>query len=418
MKFFFGYPFSKVITTGPTDRQVREILWSEIAAANRGALIDLGGSLIKQKWEIQRDWFALGFTTSDHDPSAAQGFHAPYVMVVLDEAVGISREVREALSGNLSSGYVAKQVEIGNPTDPQCAFADECASKLTHTIKISAFDTPNFQKFGLTAEDFKEDDPTYYLDKIPPGSQMPAPYLVKPDWVAKQVYKHGWDDPFCVSRIRGEFPTGGPLNLIEKGWILAAQSRSLPEGGAVILSCDVARHGDDYTVIGLRKGHRYRRIAKFRGYPTDFTHDELVEAHKYYGADEIRIDDVGVGGGVTDFLKRRNLPVIPMDAGAASEEIDREEDDEDFKRFGNAKTEWHWHFRDLMRKGLVDLDPHDEDLAADLEQLRKRDKYTAGGKMMVESKEIFKKRVKRSPDDADACIMAFAPVELPQIQVF
>lgn len=406
--FLYSFPPATVITTAPTSRQVENILWREISTAISGAKVPLGGRLTTKSLELAKDWFAIGFTASDYNQDAFQGFHAEHILVVLDEANGINKEIREAISGNLSSGKLVRQLEIGNPTDPASEFARESLSNYTNTMPISVFDTPNFTEFGLVQEDFDDDDT--WLDKI--DGPMPAPYLVQPEWVAKQVAKYGWEDPFVVARVLGKFPGAGPLALIDRAWIEAAQAATLPDHGKTILACDVARYGDDDTCIGLRKGMRYRELQSYQGFPTDYTADELREAASVHGADEIRVDDDGVGGGVTDNLVRYGsggAEVIRMIAGGSPLELDREDGDE-IGRYGNARAEWHWTFRNAMRRGEVDLDPLDSELEFELAQLRKRDKHDDKGRMLMEKKELYKKRVGRSPNKADTVIMAFAPV--------
>jgi hypothetical protein len=72
-----------------------------------------------------------------------------------------------------------------------------------------------------------------------------------------------------------------------------------------------------------------------------------------------------------------------------------------------------------MMKGHVDLDPLDEELAAQLGALRwHRD---SKGRIVIESKEEMKKRGLPSPDRADAVSMAFSrgdwrPTQVPTLE--
>lgn len=410
-------PLAKVITTAPTDRQVREVLWREIADAWKNAAIPIGGFLTTQRLEFAEQWFILGFTASDYDPTSAQGYHSPHMLIIYDEAVGISREVREGMEGNLAGGAVVRLLEIGNATDPTSEFAKSAQKKSTTTMPISAFDTPNFTGFDLKREDFGDKDkPSDQWEKKIAGRDMPAPYLIQPSWVARHVHEKGWKHPFVQSRVLGKFPSQGPDALLDASWIEAAQSRDLAKSKdrhTKILVCDVARRpGGDDTVIGLRRGHRYRTLERFEGQKTTYTAGRLTQLWRDLKVSEVRVDDDGVGGGVTDMLEENGVPVIPMRWGS------RPTEEEESEQFLNARAQWHWHLRDLFEDGLIDIDPDDDELERQLTALKVL-RWTRKGQMVMEDKDEYRKRVGRSPDDSDTLVMAFAPVNRhPTIQVF
>lgn len=70
--FVHAYCPSKVVTTAPTDRQVKKILWSEISSAVRDANLALGGRMMVQEYNLDKDWFMLGFASPDYDPNKFQ----------------------------------------------------------------------------------------------------------------------------------------------------------------------------------------------------------------------------------------------------------------------------------------------------------------------------------------------------------
>ena len=90
--FLFTHKHSIVITTAPGNRQVKGILWREIIRLHQQARFPLGGRVIQQEIKVDTDWFAWGFTASDHDPDKFQGFHSSsgWVLVVVDESSGVS----------------------------------------------------------------------------------------------------------------------------------------------------------------------------------------------------------------------------------------------------------------------------------------------------------------------------------------
>ncbi len=73
--YLFNHKPSVVITTAPTDRQVRGILWKEIRLAHSRARVPLGGKLLTQELKLDTNWWAWGFTAPEYDPDRFQGFH-------------------------------------------------------------------------------------------------------------------------------------------------------------------------------------------------------------------------------------------------------------------------------------------------------------------------------------------------------
>lgn len=401
MWFLYSHVPCTVITTAPTARQVRHILWGEIRQAHRKLPL---GRCLTMSLDIHEDWRALGFTASEYEPAAFQGFHGKNVLVIVDEAVGIARDIYDAIEGVLSAGF-ARCLEIGNPTDPNSEFARRARSLNTHTMSISAFETPNFTEFGIERKDI---DSGEWAEKV--GRQpLPRPYLITPSWVADQVQRYGWEDPFVISRVLGRFPGAGSNALLRDDWIDGAAQRELVPEGRRILSCDVAREGDDETVIGFRCGARYRKVYSERQTNLMQLASRLRALWREYQAEEVRVDDDGLGGGVTDRLHELEVPVVAMRGGMTPNEPER---------FANNRAEWHWSIRQRFEDGDIDIDSRDFELIEQLRQFQTGG-FSARGAMRMEAKEQYKKRVGRSPDDVDALVYAFAPVGLkPKIQVF
>lgn len=160
---------------------------------------------------------------------------------------------------------------------------------------------------------------------------------------------------------------------------------------------DVARFGDDSTVVYSSLGHK---IAQWERKDTRQTADDIAalfdncEREPY----SIRVDDIGVGGGVVDNLASAGLPIIGI--GAAERAIDSE-------RFFNRRAEMYWHVRNLVRAKAIrvpDSDPLVSELLATKYEIR-------SGKILVEPKARIKKRLGRSPDLADAFVLSHAPLK-------
>ena len=109
------------------------------------------------------------------------------------------------------------------------------------------------------------------------------------------------------------------------------------------------------------------------------------------------VDGVGVGGGVVDILTEMGADVHDLQAGSAAS---------DTERFINARAEWYWGLRERFEQGDIDIDPLDDELAAQLGAIRFE--YTSRGQIKIESKDDMAKRGMPSPDRADALMLAYA----------
>lgn len=370
-----NFPYSKVLTTAPTFRQVKKILWQEIRAAHTRAKYPLCPKPLQHELNIDDGWFALGFSTDD--PDAAQGQHAEHLLAILDEASGIPAPIWEALEGNLSSEH-NHLLSIGNPTDPASMFADECKTPGVSVIPISAFDTPNFtSKRGVV-----------------------IPGLITPVWVEEKKRKWGESSPMYRSRVLGEFPEASKDSLIPIGHIEAARNRTLEPAKPHRLALDVARYGDDESIIVHRRGPVVRVVFSSSKKSTMETSGKVVRCLDDTGAPSVVVDGTGVGGGVVDRLSelspKYNWQVIEFNAGEKAK---------DSERFGNVRAEAFWHLRGLFERGEIDIDEGDQDLAAQLAAIKF--KIDSKGRILIESKEDMKKKGRPSPDRADALAMAF-----------
>jgi phage terminase large subunit-like protein len=368
-----------VVSTAPTYAQVHAILWEEIRNAAKSAAAKgdpLPGRVLQSDiWKLD-DGTLVGWgrKPADTDEHGFHGIHRRYVLALIDEACGVPRQLWTAVEA-ITTGPGCRILAIGNPDDPNTEFGDVCKpGSGWNTIGISAFDTPNF-----TDEDVPEDLRPLLLDR---------------DWVEDKRKRWGEESPRYTSKILGEFPEIGIDTLFPPSLIEAAQTRTLDPVGRSVLGVDVARYGTDRSVIYLRRGPVIRLFSEHSKLPTTETTGRVIAAKRETQADEIRVDGVGVGAGVVDQLTEQGLPVLDMQAGARATEPDR---------FVNQRAEWAWLLRDLLEAGDVDLDPHDDELAAQLGALKFR--YDSKGRIVVESKDEMRKRGLPSPDRADAAIL-------------
>ena len=371
--FLANFPESIVITTAPTTRQVEEILWQEIARVHAKAKFPLGGRMLKTKWDYGPKWYALGLSTND--PDKFQGFHAPHILGVIDEACGVESPIYEGMSSVLTSAG-ARLLLIGNPTEPEGEFYKSFSSPLYNKIHISAFDTPNF---------------TGELGRKVPG-------LSTPEWVESRKMEWGEDSPAYIARVLGEFPDVSSSTMIPLSWIMKATLLDLkPQEAPRTMGVDVARFGDDSTIIARRSGNELDGYRMFNKLDTEAIADEVEsDFASFPGCELIAVDAVGVGAGVADKLRRRGLPAIDIESGERAYQT---------TRFNNKRTEMWFRLRELLRTNTLKL-PDDDKMIGELSSPRYS--FDVSGRYVLETKQEMKKRGLKSPNIADAVVYAFA----------
>lgn len=380
--FLAAHPYSRVVTTAPTWSQVKEQLWREIHVAHMRADGFFDGQLDDTRLELAPDWFAIGLSTDR--PERFSGHHARDLLLVIDEASGVSEEIFEAAETFLTSAG-AKVLMIGNPTVNSgtfhAAFHRDRAD--WSRISISALDSPAFSGEKVSDEVLRR--------------------LVSRQWVENARKRWGEESPLFQVRVLGEFPSSADDTVCSLAAIELAQRQRVEPTSPLIVSCDPARFGSDETAIVVRHGSRVRIAATYGKKDLMETAGRILrvaraEAAKGDYTPKIVVDDIGIGGGLVDRLREIGEFKVTAFSGAASAR--------DSKEYPNARSQAWFDFAD--RLASLDLDP-DEQLAADL--VAPTYKIDSQGRRVVEPKSDTKKRLGRSPDRADAVLMAFATTE-------
>lgn len=192
-------------------------------------------------------------------------------------------------------------------------------------------------------------------------------------------------------------------NIIQTAQVIEAMGREVDDEGAIEVGVDVARLGGDRTVFVKRKGLKEIGRASFTKKRTTEVCDLLVN---FIGADKnvlIKIDDTGVGGGVTDEMIARGYNVIPINFGAKASNSDK---------YPNLISEAWFYLQSIIDQISI---TNDKDLLVELSN--REWKMDSKGRRGVESKDDYKKRGFRSPDLADATILCFyTPPAPPKIE--
>lgn len=398
--FLYTHKPSIVLTTAPTDRQVKGILWKEIHKNYQRAKHPLGGTILTQELKLAEDWFAWGFTAPDYDPDRFQGFHEIYLLVIADESSGVSDEIFEGIDGVLTSEQ-SRFLMIGNPTNPVGRFARAFKSPDVNKISISAFETPNFTTFGITDEDMVMNR---WESKI--TGELPTPFLITPRWVHERLHDWTHDSPLYMAKVLAQFPEAGTDTLIPLHWVEAAVDRQLKRTTPFELGVDVARYGSDETVIMFRQGSVARIIKTMPMSSTMAVAGEVIKILRETGAKAAKIDAVGLGAGTYDRLEEQSQPAVEMQSGAASS---------DPEVYLNTRAEWYWGLRQRFETGDIDIE-NDAMLISQLSNIKY--KINSRGQIQIESKEDMKKRGLSSPDRADTLMLTFAKIPFKGKRVY
>lgn len=405
---------AKAISTAPTFRQVRNVLWPHVHRVHKKA--GLPGRLNQIEWVIDGEPLAYGFSPAKNDESAAQGVHADHVLIVVDEAGGIPEKLGKSLLGNMTGD--ARILAIGNPaTDIEGSWFETICegSGLWQTIRIPVDETPNF-----TGE------------IVPPEI---AGNLVDPRWVAEILEEYGEDDPFYIARVLALFPKTASRRVIPPDWldrvVLKAADGDPREEDEDFrgvdgkrlsnwqrLGVDVASDGGDEMVVAHADGWECRipdectwsgaqagdQVKNAERVVEQIHICEAIQRRRGFHQRRVRVkvDGIGIGDGTADILAamgkdgKHNADIVKVKVSQKANRPDK---------FVNRRAEMWWHGRELVRSQTIRL----RIAQKEVKQLSVPTFSTgnAGGKTSVETKAELRRRGIHSPDRADAILMAF-----------
>lgn len=195
------------------------------------------------------------------------------------------------------------------------------------------------------------------------------------------------------------------MAVISRTVILEAMQRDIKAEGEYVVGVDVARLGNDRTVFWKRKGHKTVASKVFGKTRIPAICDQL---EKFVNFDKenttIKVDDTGVGGGVTDEMKKRGYKVIAINFGGKANDPDK---------YPNWISEAWFYLAEIMPE--VDLGDVNSDLLMELST--RHWKMDTKERRTIESKTDYKKRGFRSPDIADAVVICYAPAKIEPIRI-
>ena len=379
--YLFTRPLSLVVVTGPKFQQIKDTFWGEFQRwmlfSPIGPAYLIGADKIRMAFAShlfpgsQADMWAIIARTCAEKQNMA-GLHADYSLFLCDEASGIDDGVYEAIEGNLTKRD-NKICLTGQPALTRGYFFD------SHHRDIDDWRPLHFN--SETSE------------------------IADKNYCARMKRKYGEHSDIYRVRVLGEFPSGNPEAFIQYELGVSATLRKIAGTGPFELGVDVARFGDDLTTICIRQGNHTFPIKIFSRLDCVQVAARVIDCvreHRrltdYQGAVKVKVDDTGVGGGVTDILRRHEksdkLIIVPINFGSSPR---------DGKYADMASKLW-GEFRDQLP--YVEL-PDDDDILLEEITTRRQEPHS-GGLIKVESKDRFKSDYDRSPDRADSLILAYA----------
>lgn len=390
--FLLCYLHPKIAAVSITWDNLSDGLWSEMSKwQKRAPLLQATFTWTKTRiyennnpetWFMSARAWAQG-GSSEQQANALAGLHADNIMFVLDEAGGIPDAVAAAAEAALANAdghqLHAHIVMAGNPTHLSGPLYRATTSErhLWWLVEITS----------------DPDDP----------KRTPR---VSAEWARQQIEKYGRDNPWVLINVFGRFPPASLNSLLGPDDVSAAMKRQPSDNDwkalARVLGVDVARFGDDSSVMARRAGSvlfpledaRNLESLQGAGWVSQRCRDFFVDQSNRR-PDAVFVDDTGGwGGGWIDQLRAMGYTVTGVGfAGKA-----------DDPRYFNKRSEMYFRLAEAIKTGGLCL-PNDPELAR---ELTAHTYYFQGDKMRVVEKDQVKEELGHSPDRADAAALTYA----------
>lgn len=368
-----------------TADNLKNNLWKELALwRDRSpvlvAAFDMTAEMIFSR-EHPRTWFlsARSFAKSA-DPEAQgrtlSGLHSPSIFYLVDESGDMPPAVLRSAEQGLSNCQWGRIFQSGNPTSHTGALyqAATAQAHLWTVIRITG-----------DPEDAKR-SPRISLE-----------------WAQEQIDLYGRDNPWVMAYILGMFPPGGLNTLLTPDEVRNAMDRHLRDDAFAWaqrrIGIDCARFGDDRTVIFPRQGLAAFHPIELRGKRGTEIAAKALLLRQTFNWEVCLLDATGGWGQSTeDSLIAAGAPATPVQFhGTALDD----------KRYANRRAEGWWQMAEWIKRGGAL-----PKIAALVEEMTTVTYSYRGAQLLLEPKDMVKKRIGRSPDLADALALTFMLPEM------
>jgi hypothetical protein len=400
IQFLTTRAYPKVVCTAPTNRQLSDVLWSELSKWLRKSIVAdefvIQADKIFHK-DAPKEWWCRAVSPSvkaskEDQAETLAGFHGDHLLIVVDEASGVYDPVFIPLEGAMTQEDNHVML-IGNMTKNSGYFYD------THFHPTIAKKWKKLHWDSRKSTNVKSEMIEYFREK------------------------YGEDSNVFRIRIMGEPPVDDSSSFIPLSWGIQCVGNPIevdPEW-PLTLSVDVAREGDDKSIILPRRGFQIYPWDQFQEMHTIALSNKVVSVFNDLSAAKVGIDSIGVGGGVVDWLRHdpRGLGVkfvvgVNVAEAATNNKKHHRLRDQlwDKVRYNCMKTNYSFPDTTVRRDG-IDINIGHE-LANELASVRYSNDNN--GAIQIESKRDMKQRGVMSPNIADAlCISEYiSPTAMAQ----
>ena len=387
--YLVTHPNSLVVATAPSQTQLAEVLWKEVERAYRGSRIPLGGRLLRSplKVDFGDGWQAIAYATSSVERFS--GHHGHDVAAILDEASGIAEEIWEAVD-SLNPAFL---LATGNPLWAHGQFHERCSrgsNSLANVIQVSSLESPHI-----------------HLPRSPWG-------LADATWLAKARNDYGEASLWWMTHVLGRFPDSNAENVIPTAWLELAGQTIHRAAGPRRLAIDLGEgKGGDLTVLGVRDDNGILAWQSSNQWSLEAAATRAALLCQKFGIEPHHVS-WDIGGIGADFANRLEA------AGIHGARPYRGGEDSGSKRYFNKRARGAWQLRQRLDSNrMITLDSGamipQQPFAIPQPILTIIRKEVTGlvyendekGRIKLERKEDFAKRLKHSPNHADTAGQLF-----------
>lgn len=376
--YLMTLPDCRILITSPSYNQLVRVFYAELTKWHKRMpeqfqeYFVITRERIDYKNTKRYHQFASLVTSSVENKESLQGGHAENYIILGDEASGISEEAFDILLGTLSTGEGGRLILASNPVRSSGRFYEIFNRDLGSWKKLyfSAHDSPNVNK----------------------------------EWIKEMEETYGVDSDLYRMRVLGQFPRVGIAQFISsdsveeciKNIAHPQHYTSFPK----VMGVDIARFGDDSTVLVVRQGPKLLDFKVFKGLDTMEVATKVSEFHALHQTSRIFIDSIGVGAGTFDRLKELRLPVQEVIVSNKSTEPNI---------YSNLRSQIWGKMREWIYNG-ADIPTQAKDKDTNLASQLSSMEFAYNNKMQIQllSKKELKRMGHPSPDIADALSLTFA----------
>lgn len=437
--FYDSFRPSQCISTAPTLDSVKKIIWKEVRMMrHRAGLGDLQPKA--PEMSDSPDHVAYGMTAGSGE--GFQGRHELQTFFVFDEACDIDPVFWSVTRTMFKPEHGHMWLALYNPTDTTSqAFMEDHSTDadgrpIWTTIRMDCLRHPNIVRqlrgeaplipSAVTLSQVQE-WVAAWCDEISPDDAGPTDLVWPPredcvqcaviggDCGRHRTYRQG---PEFQARCRGMWPEGGTYAVWSELVWRQAESILLKPGVGDIpeIGIDVASYGLDYSSFHVRWGPASMAHESYQGWGPRKIFERAKElawawaerlnetrstsAAKVSGkVIPIKIDDDPEGRAISEWLQADGYNVIPV--GAATRSISG--------LYRNMRNELWFQTMMQAREGRVSFARLPKEIRERMRQqaMAVEWRLDGQGRREVEAKEVTKEKIGRSPDDMDACNLAF-----------